>query len=183
MNWNDPRAAELGDGWSVGPCEGDAPLVCFSYGGQVQGVAEVASFPAGTNSTVSDVLARGGTEHEALAAHAAEHLASMRADRLKGCGADYAFVADVPRAMTADGVPAVKTAFIGGDPGSAPTERVVRWVGLRDGGIVSLVLHATDEGACAPGLGGDMSTADLAGVEPLIDAAFAVSPLPAGVAA
>ena len=84
--------------------------------------------------------------------------------------------------MTADGAPAVKTAFVGGDPGAAPTERIVRWVGLRGDAIVSVVVHATDEGACAPGLGGDLSTADLGRLEPLLDELFSVSPLPAAVA-
>lgn len=106
----------------------------------------------------------------------------MRQDRLKGCGADYDYRADEPRAMTAAGATVVKTAFTGGDPGAAPTERIVRWVGLREGSMVSLVIHATDEGACVPGLGSDLSTAELVEVESLLDRVVEASPLPRGEA-
>ena len=79
VDWDEPRAAALRDGWSLGPCQGDAPLVCFSYAGEERGVAEVTTFPGGTNTTVTGVLADGGAPQQALAAHAAEHLEAMRA--------------------------------------------------------------------------------------------------------
>lgn len=182
VDWDDPAPAALTGGWSVGPCRGDAPLVCFSHDGQERGSLEVVGFPVDTITVLRDTLARGGTPAEALAAHAREHLQSMRQDRLAGCGADYAFVADEPVPMRADGSPAVKTVFTGGASGAAPTERVVRWVGLRDDRMVSLVLHATEDGACAPGLGGDLSTSDLADLEPLIDQLVETSPLPVAAA-
>lgn len=182
VDWDEPATSDIGNGWAIGPCKGEAPLVCFSRDGKEEGTAEVVSFPVETLSTVRDVLAAGGTDAEALMAHAREHLDSFRADRAEGCGADYDFRADEPKPMTADGATAIKTAFSGGEPASAPTERVVRWVGLRDGRMVSVVIHATDEGACAPGLGGDLSTAELKQVEPLLDRVFEASPLPDGEA-
>lgn len=182
VDWDDPAPATLTDGWSVGPCRGDAPLVCFYRDGQERGSLEVVGFPVGTITVLRETLAAGGSSAAALEAHAREHLESMRQDRKKGCGAGYAFTADEPAAMTAHGEAAVKTAFTGGAPGAAPTERVVRWVGLRGDRMVSLVLHATEDGACAPGLGGDLSTTDLADLEPLIDQLVETSPLPVAAA-
>ena len=182
VDWADPTSTALAGGWTLGPCDGDAPLVCFSYGGQVQGSAELTEFPVDSLPGVRDALAAGRSEAEALEVHAREYLESFRSDRLQGCGATYAFDADEPVAMTAAGTPAVKTAFSGGAQAAAPTERVVRWVAIREGRLVSLGLHATDEGACTPGEGAELSTAQLAELEPQLDRLVEASPLPAGAA-
>lgn len=176
VDWDDPVTTDLGNGWSLGPCDGDAPLVCFSHDGQGRGTAEIASFVL--PDTLRDALESGRSPAQVLDLHAREYLDHFRDDRARGCGADYVFSADEPRAMTVDGLAAIKTAFTGGAAGGPTTERVVRWVALRDGHLVSVVLHATADGACAPGLGSDAAPADLVELEPLIDAAFTASPLP-----
>lgn len=182
VDWDDPEPTTLAGGWSLGPCEGDAPLVCFFRDGTPLGTAEISSFPADTIPAVSAVLDEGRSLAEALLAHAREHLASMRDDRLRGCGAGYAFTADEPVPLTAGGQPAIKTAFSGGATPETPTERVVRWVGLRDGRLVMVVVHATADGACVPGVGGDVPLAELPSLEPLLDRLVEASPLPTGAA-
>lgn len=177
VDWDDPAPTTLSGGWSLAPCEGDAPLVCFSSAGQVQGAVEVTAFPIDTLPVVQAALPRG--EAAALQAHAEEYLETFRADRTTGCGDGYGFRADEPVAMTAGGAPLVKVAF-GSGPAGTTAERVVRWVGLRDGMLVSLVISSTTDGACTPGEGDELTPAQLAELEPLLDRLVEASPLPTG---
>lgn len=181
VDWDAPSPTALPGGWVVRDCEGDAPLLCLVRDGEVVGAAEVTAFPVETLPGVARALAADGPI-AALQVHAREFLDAFRADRAAGCGADYAYAPDEPLAFTAAGDPAVKTAFSGGAPGGPPTERVLRWVGLRDGMLVAVGLHATDEGACTPGEGDELTTDQLAELEPALDALAAASPLPRGTA-
>ena len=179
VDWHAPAPTSLGGGWSLGPCDGDAPLVCFSQDGVVRGAGEITSFPVATLPAVQAALPDGVPA--ALQAHARDYLETFRQDRTTGCGADYSYRADPVRAMTAQGTPVVKTAFSGGT-GAATTERVVRWVGLRDGQLVALGITATTAGACAPGEGPELTPEQLAALEPALDRLVEASPLPVGAA-
>lgn len=179
VDWDEPTPTGLPGGWSLGPCEGDAPLVCFSHDGVVQGSAEITSFPVDTLPGVAEALAEG--EAAALQVHARDYLETFRQDRTAGCGADYSYRPDPVRAMTAQGTPLVKTAFSGG-AGDATTERVVRWVGIRDGQLIALGITATAEGACAPGEGAELAPEQLVEIEEVLDRLVEASPLPTGAA-
>lgn len=179
VDWDNPTTTALPEGWTLGPCEGDAPLVCLSKDGVVRGTAEITSFPVETLPAVRDALADG--EAAALQVHAGEFLEAFRQDRTTGCGPDWSFRPDPVAALTARGTPMVRTAFSGGR-GATTTERVVRWVGLRDGRLVALGITATAEGACTPGEGPELTPAELAEIEDAVDRLVRASPLPRGAA-
>lgn len=179
VDWDDPTVTPLTGGWTLGPCEGDAPLVCFSQGGVVRGTAEITSFPIETLPAVRDALPDG--EAAALQVHGREFLEAFRQDRTTGCGPDWSYRPDPVAALTAQGTPMVRTAFSGGR-GDTTTERVVRWVGLRDGQLVALGITATADGACTPGEGAELTPGQLAEIEEAVDRLVRASPLPRGAA-
>lgn len=113
--------------------------------------------------------------------HARDYLETFRQDRTADCGADYSYRPDPVRAMTAQGTPTVKTAFSGGT-GATTSERVVRWVGIRDGQLVALGVTATTEGACAPGEGPELAPDQLIEIEEVLDRLVEASPLPSAAA-
>src|SRR3954469_2500540 len=89
IDWRHPVNTDFGDGWALGPCGGDAPLVCVTRRHRQVGSLEVLQFSVSSLTAVSTALRLRG-EEEALRAHAAAFLAGIVADRHRGCGSDYA---------------------------------------------------------------------------------------------
>lgn len=176
IEWEDLGTVDLGDGWELADAEGDGPFVAIRRAGATVGVIEVARFPIDTVDAVDAVLDAGGSEADALAAHAEEYLAIFEADRREGCGPDYAFVPEPTTSVDGVDGPLVRYGFVGGAPA---TERNLHWAGIRGGELVLVTVAAAEPGGCLPPEGPGLTIADLAEVEPRLAGAIEASPLPA----
>jgi hypothetical protein len=177
INWNAPAPTDVGRGWSIRDCEGDAPLVCVDRDGVPAGVLEIGRFPL---NSLPDVVAaqQGSGDRAALDTQARVFLRDLSADRKEGCGLGYGIAsAPVVHLRAADG-PVVRYGFTGtGDDGS-PSERIVQYAGIRGTTLVILTANAYDVGGCLPPEGTAFTSGLLAEFEPLLEAAVKASPFP-----
>ena len=172
IEWNSLGTVDLGDGWSLADAEGDAPIVAIRRDGEPVGIIELLMFPVDSLDAVADNLDDG--EDAALAAHAAEFLDALGADRAEGCGDDYGFVIEPAELFDAGDGRAVRYGFTGAPPGEPVSERTIQWAAVRDDRLVLVQVSAYDPGACvAPGE--ELTVADLAEVEPLLAPAIEAS--------
>ena len=174
--WTSLVDVDLGAGWHLVDGEGDAPVVEVERDGEVVGIVELVAFPLDTLPTVSRRLAEDG-ERAALAAHAEGYLREFREDRRQGCGPDHQFTPEpVVERSFPDGV-AVRYGFTGG-VGSEQTERTIQWAGIRGDDLVIVSVAAYDEGSCIGTEGAELTTSELAELEPLLAPAAEANPLP-----
>lgn len=142
----------LGDGWTGRACNGEAPLLCTSEGGQPQGLVEHLANPLETYPQLSAALADGVGVREALLSEVRDFHDTFRADRIEGCPDGYDYVADPTRGATLAGQQAVQYGFTVLDADRRPVERVVTFLGVtRDpAGDTVHVLSASElaDGAC-----------------------------------
>ena len=178
IDWTAPAPTDVGQGWSVRDCEGDAPLVCVDRDGAPAGVLEIGRFPLDSLSEVVAARQQDG-DRAALDTQAKVFLRDLSADRKEGCGIGYGIApAPVAHLRAADG-PVVRYGFTGtGDDGS-PSERIVQYAGIRGTTLVILTANAYDVGGCLPPEGTAFTSGLLAEFEPQLEAAVKTSPFPA----
>ena len=91
LSFSDNAArAELGDGWLVESCEGDAPRLCVSRNGAHAGVVELNVFPVDsfTLPGFQDAV-RAGDTLRALDILGNDFVSSFEKDRVEGCGEGF----------------------------------------------------------------------------------------------
>lgn len=175
-DWLDPElSVDLGRGFRLTHCEGDAPVLCVTGDGEDRGIVELSSFPVESLDEVRAALPRG--PKAALEAHVGDYLASLREDRENGCGAGYV-VTPLPTTVTegADG-PVASYGFTGARRGEAVSERTVQWAALRGDNLVLVNLSGYDEGSCVPAEG-EGTVADVVALEPRLRPVIEANPLP-----
>jgi hypothetical protein len=178
FDWDDRSASlDFGDGWTVGHCEGEAPLVCVSRDGDLVGVLELFIADPLTY-TAFDPAA---DDERNLRAIGADFVDAFQTDRASGCGADYVVEALEPRAIEMGGNPALAYGFRGALGDGSASEHNLQYATLSHGRLIFLVGAAYDEGGC-PGKD-DMVSFDsttLAAFQPHLEAMLEASALPGG---
>ena len=140
---------DLGDGWTVAPCESGPPLFCARHDGETgtQSVIELLSVPTASYPAVKRALDSGSTPVEALTAQAAEYHATFEADRPAGCGADYDVDPIGPVDATVAGQPGVLYGFEGRE-NARPVERNLHFATIRGDTLHIVATTAVDDGTC-----------------------------------
>lgn len=175
VDWSpDAAPVDLGDGWTVRDCEGDAPLLCVDRDGELVGTLALSSFEP------TEDLAAADTPEEltdALRAFAESLEDGVVQDRAAGCGADYVVEHEPVAVVTMSGQPGVRYGFRGIEDG-AVTEFVLSYATVVDGQLWIVVAEAaTDDGCMASEF--DLFTPDdLATFLPRLDAVVAGTVLP-----
>jgi hypothetical protein len=162
-----PRT-ELGDGWTVESCEGDAPLLCLTSAEHGTGFLERSEFPLSSLSYATD------DEMKTLNAHARDFYESFVRDRAEGCGQKYELRAIPPEQVEVAGKRGLRYGFAGNRPGEKASERHLNHAFIDGDKLVILGLPAYDDNACVARQG-EMTTAAQAALEPLL------GPLVAGI--
>ena len=173
-------AVELGDGWTISPCEAGPPLFCARRRGESapQSVVELISVPASSYDAVKRTLDSGGSVGDALAAQAREYQATFAKDRPSGCGAGYRVAAFGPDRATIAGEPGVVYGFDGHQDGKH-VERTLQFATIRGGTLHVIVTHAVDDGTCMDdGTYEEFTVGELTELQPAIVQMVAASTLP-----
>lgn len=124
------------DGYEIDFCEGEAPILCVTRGGEWIGGIELASFPGGAEAL-----------EDGVEAWAAEHYGTIEADRVQGCDPDYEVTPDEVEAVPFGSLDGYRYGFTGTVDGRA-IERVVG-IGAADGGDLRLlVMNALVDDGC-----------------------------------
>lgn len=171
----DPGAApvDLGDGRTVGDCEGDVPALCVTDGETVLGLLEESRHPA-----PPELLGVTGDDLDrALRDFAAERLSDIEADRLVGCGADHRVLPDAPGSLTIDGAPGLRYGFAT-VTGDEVIEHVVTWATVREGELRLVVAHAAAPDGCMASELTTFATDELVTLLPVLDRVMAGTQLP-----
>jgi hypothetical protein len=170
----------LDNGWTVQHCEGDAPLLCVRDGdGNVLGTVEFNSYPA------TDDIAAALERDEVIAAlerRVADQHTSIAADRAKGCGAEYEYLAEPIGNASVGGRPAVLYGFSGIVDGRE-IERHRAYYTVHAGQLRVINAAASDPEGCMAGGVGEFAPADLATFEPYLVRIVAGMDLPEAGAA
>ena len=160
FDWAHPKPTDLGGGFAIEDCEGDAPFFCVRRDGEIVGTLEVLRLDL-----------EGKTPED----QAQGFLNTFRDDRMKTCPG-HAFSADaIAHVTTADGE-SIRYSYTLRN-GKDVVERVVQYAGVRDGKHVVIAANAIDEGGCLT-REGEFATDDLIAFEPRFDALVRVSGLP-----
>ena len=167
-------SVDLGGGFTLAHCEGDAPILCVTRGSEPKGIVELSSFPV-ASLDLRRALSSG--PRAALMAHVDDYLGSLRADRIAGCGDGYT-VTPLPTTIT-DGPegPVASYGFTGARRGEAISVRTAQWAAIRGEELVLLNLSGYDDGACVPAEG-EGSVADTVEVERRLRPLVEANPLP-----
>jgi hypothetical protein len=160
FDWSRPRPVDLGGGWLIEDCEGDAPLFCVRRDGEIVGSLEALRFDL-----------EGKTPQQ----QADAFLETFRGDRTQTCPAHTFTAEQAIDVTTADGA-AIRYGFTL-STGNDVVERVVQFAGERDGKHVVIAANAVDEGGCLA-REGEFATANLIAFEPRLDALIRASGLP-----
>lgn len=109
---NDVPPVDLGDGWTVQSCEGDAPLLCVSRNGSPAGIIELAVFPVSSFAIggFQDAVAEGD-DRKALGFLATDFVRTFRADRSEACGVDYEIEPTPTEDATVLGQPGIRYGY------------------------------------------------------------------------
>lgn len=176
VDWTDSsKVLELGDGWTVAACEGDAPLLCVSKDGVAQGGVEAASYDL---DSIPDIDPEDDVDTQ-LRALAEGFMQAIGTDRAEGCGPDYVFEPIEPTPFVLANLPGMVYGFVGTMPDGRPSELNLQYATVIDAQIVTVAAIAYDEGGC-PGrddLGG-FTTESLVSFRPYLEEVFHESPLP-----
>ena len=171
---------ELGDGWTLAPCEAGPPLFCLAKDGAVQGTFELLSQPVASYPTVQAVLDRGGTTAAALEQQARDFQQAFLDDRPKGCGAGYEVTPFGPAAVEVAGTPGVRYGFDGADADGRHVERVLQFATIEGKTLHLLAISAAEPDSCmADGEQLQPRVGELADLEDRLAAVVAASTLPA----
>ena len=160
---------ELGDGYSLGPCEGDANLIaCITKDGAVIGLAEGLLLP------VQGFAALDGVDDpvESIEIIAADYLSTFAEDRQSTCP-HLEFQVLVPAAVSVGGDPGLRYGFEELDGAAVVEKNLIYGVRVEDS--VNLYnFSAIAEGACLSNEGELTDPVTLDTVLPLLDHAMAV---------
>jgi hypothetical protein len=155
LDWSAlPEPPVLVDGWEVGHCEGDAPLLCVGRPGGRAGVVETLTFPGSSD----------------LDAFTESFLAGVVADREAGCPPGSVVERDDVLDATVGGEPGRRLGFTVTFADGRTVEHGVTWVraepdGLRTVGATGFDL---DGGSCLEAIG-EFDIADFEEALPLLD--------------
>lgn len=176
IDWGDPsRVVDLGDGFTVAACQGDAPLLCVDLNGAPAGVVEAQSYPI-ASLPLFDPTA---DDHANLTALAEDFVETFRKDRAEGCGEDYLINPVAVKPIVLAGRDGILFGFEGRLRSGDLSELNLHYAIVDDDAVVSIVANAYDEGGC-PGpddLGG-FDTTTLTDFWPHLDALLRSTPLP-----
>jgi len=165
VDWSDPGLdLEVGGGFRLRNCEGDAPLLCIERGGSTTGVIELTDHRGGDGQT--------------LAQRVADHYATIADDRQQGCPAGYEFTTVPPVAATVAGRDGLRFGFTGRLADGRPSEKTVGFMTEQDDVVRVIGVHAYEADGCLPPEGAPFTTADLDAFEPFLDEIVAGSRLP-----
>lgn len=176
VDWSDPTArVELGDGWSIGKCEGDAPLLCVERDGVGVGLVEALTYPIDS----FDVLDPTASDSDNLLAFADDFLGWVTPDRAAGCGSDYRLEPFPVTPFGLGGSEGVAYGYTGTMGDGSPSELNLQYATIRGDDIVLITAIAYDEGGC-PGRDDTSSftSSELAAFRPHLERVLADSPLP-----
>lgn len=176
VDWDDPsQVVELGDGFTVAACPGDAPLLCVALDGRQAGLLEAQSHPIAT-LPMFDPAADDTTNLTALAE---DFLENFRVDRAEGCGADYRVNPVAVTPIVLAGRDGILFGFEGRLGDGSTSELNLHYAAVVDDAVVSISANAYDDGGC-PGPGGldEFDTATLTNLWPHLDALLRSTPLP-----
>ncbi len=170
---------DLGDGWEIGACEGDAPLLCVSNGGRTAGVIEGSRLPV-ASLTEFDSEASDAKNLRSLAA---DFVASVRSDRALGCPEGYAVQALKPSSLAVAGTDALRYGFAGSNRDGSPSELNLQYATIVGDDLVLVTAIAYDDGGC-PGRGDliEFDSKTLAALQPRLESALEHIPLPPSTA-
>lgn len=176
VDWEDPtKVVEVGGGWTIAACHGDAPILCVSKDGVAQGGVEATSYDIGALPHV-DPEADSDAQLRSLAEGFTEAIGS---DRSEGCGPDYRFEPIGPEAFVLGNTPGLAFGFQGTMSDGRPSELNLQYATIVGDRIVAITAIAYDEDGC-PGrddLGGFTSEM-LAEFRPHLEEVLPESPLP-----
>jgi hypothetical protein len=147
------------EGWQVEPCEGEGPFLCVLRAEETAGVVEFLLLPMETLPDFQAILREHGLEPGAidiqgeayaaaavpvLEAFAAEHLATIEADRRIGLGEDVPFMPQAAAAHPFGALPGVVFGFtIAGDAGEGVREQYITYAAF-DNHALYLITAAYD---------------------------------------
>ena len=176
VDWTDPaQRADLGEGWTVGACDGDGPFLCVERNNDPVGVIEAIAFPVASFEQIdqtADDLAK-------LEEFARNYHSDISEDRAKGCGEDYGFEKLGPDRVELGGQPGVFFGFAGWLPDGRRSELNLQYATIVEDQFLLIAANAYEEGGC-PGRD-DLSTWDsgsLSGFRSRMAKLLAASPLP-----
>ncbi len=176
VDWVDPtKGVDVGDGWFVAACEGDAPILCVERDGEIVGGVEAQKFPI-SSLTFFDPNADDATN---LAALADDFIDVFVEDRAIGCGEDYELIPVPPAPFVLANTPGVVYGFEGKLGDGTQSEFNLHYTAVVGEDVVSISASAYDEGGC-PGrddLGG-FDSQQLKDFRPYLEEILHESPLP-----
>lgn len=181
VDWTDPNLAiPLPGGWTLGDCDGDAPLLCIADGDTLLGSVEAASSPF--DDHLAGVLHTQGLE-AALRAHVASYHGTFRTDRAAGCPDGYAYEEHPTVTATLAGTPALRYGFSVRDADGVEVERNLNYLTILGGQLKSVTAVANATRSCVHvDEFAELLPGQLAELQPTLDAIAAGSVLPASTA-
>jgi hypothetical protein len=172
IDWAGTSTVALGDGWTVAPCPGGAPLRCFAKAGRVQGQQELLTFP-----TDSISFFEGRSRAAALRLLAEDATREFRKDRAEGCQG-YTVRADPIRTARVARRAGVRYSVDLRRADGTVDERVVSYATVVGDRVVLFVSSASAPRSCLPPEGATFTPPVLRSLEPLLDGGVAAATLP-----
>lgn len=171
-----PTQVALGDGWSAGPCEGDAPLLCVTERGKPAGLVEMAVFPVESFQLPGFRQAiEAGDEQRALRIIAADFVTTFEADRKDGCGTDYELEASRVEDAMVLGKPGLRYGYVARRTSAGDVlERQVNHAVIDGDDVVFVNASGYSSDGCVPPEG-EFTPADLERFTPYLRALVAVA--------
>ncbi|HEY3239982.1 MAG TPA: hypothetical protein VGL92_10490 [Acidimicrobiia bacterium] len=166
VDWQAPALdVDLGGGFRVRHCEGDAPLLCIERAGVPVGVVELLDFPAG--------------DHQPLEERIADLYRTTTEDRAKSCPPGYRFEGVPPEPASVAGGDGLRYGFTATFADGRPSEKTIAWMTER-GDVVTVLSAAADEpdGCLPPEGAGQFTVATLQAAAPGLERLVAGSRLP-----
>lgn len=134
IDWREQRGeAVLPNGWRVAFCEGDAPVLCVTDGGETVGTVDLGRYPAEAGLT--------------LDARIEDYLANLEQDRTQACP-DHGFTAAPAAEASLGGLTGLQYGFTLTAPDGAVTEQVIGWMAERGEEVFVLTVDARDPDGC-----------------------------------
>lgn len=176
IDWSDPtKSVELGDGFTIAACAGEAPLLCVERNGEPVGIVEAQRFST-DSLTFFDPAADDSVN---LAALADDFISVFRADRAEGCGDDYRLNPVAVGPAVVAGEEGIVFGFEGRLASGDSSELNLHYATIVDGNVVSLAANAYDDGGCpGPDGLGEFDSATLVDFRPHLEALLRTIPLP-----
>lgn len=145
VDWNDRPAApiDLGDGWSVQGCEGDAPFMCIEQDDQPVGTVELVRLPRPT-----DTLPDAEPSASQLRAQARAVLSAHVPDRREACPDDHDVTVDDVALVEVAGGPGARYGFTVTDGEGTVVERVIGHLTVDSEDLVLIVANARTAATC-----------------------------------